>query len=186
VRGVSSGASLPPSRPSRRRPCARRRDTAGSTSRSDGRRPVWPDGPSGRRDASWALRPGRKPKLRSENDGSKMGLKAWLNACWRTQSMTVGTPNSRSPPSGLGTITWRTGWVGTCQRRGSGGCPARRPSGEGAAPLPSCRRDRGRRRCARRAVTPGRGCQLRGRPPRVHDPGGVRGGLGRRRIGAAL
>jgi len=29
----------------------------------------------------WALRPGRKPKLRSENVGSKSGLRTWLNAC---------------------------------------------------------------------------------------------------------
>src|SRR5664280_1220400 len=52
--------------------------------------------------AWWALRPGRKPKLRSENEGSKMGLRTWLDACWRKRSVTGGHPELPLPTAGLG------------------------------------------------------------------------------------
>lgn len=55
-----------------------------------------------------ALRPGLKPKLESENVGSKIGVSTWAMACWTTRSVTVGIPSSRLPPSGLGISTLRT------------------------------------------------------------------------------
>ncbi len=64
----------------------------------------------------------------------------------------------RHPADGAGSVR--------SPRRASGGSPARRPSGGAEADPPSCRRDRVHRRCARRAGGPGRGCPVRGSPPR--------------------
>ena len=41
--------------------------------------------------APWAERPGRKPKLDSENPGSKIGVRTCRMACWSTRSITFGT-----------------------------------------------------------------------------------------------
>ena len=61
--------------------------------------------------APWAHLPGRKPKLPSENVGSKIGWRTWSKACWIRRSSTVGIPSVRTPlPPGLGISTFRTGW----------------------------------------------------------------------------
>ena len=38
-----------------------------------------------------------------------MGCSTCSSACWIKRSVTVGMPSSRSPPSGLGIVTRRTG-----------------------------------------------------------------------------
>jgi hypothetical protein len=58
--------------------------------------------------AWWADRPGRKPKLCSENVGSHRFCRTCSRACWISLS-THGTPSFLTPPSGLGISTRLTG-----------------------------------------------------------------------------
>src|SRR5499427_5394982 len=55
--------------------------------------------------AWWADRPGRKPKLCSENVGSHRSWRTCSRACWISLSTTHGTPSFLTPPSGLGIST---------------------------------------------------------------------------------
>ncbi len=60
--------------------------------------------------ASWALRPGRKPKAASLKWGSKIGVSVCRSACWMKRSSTVGIPRERFPlPPGFGVSTRLTG-----------------------------------------------------------------------------
>ena len=59
--------------------------------------------------ASVALRLGRNPKLHGRKSASKIGSRTSFAACCATRSRTVGIPNGRFRPSGLGISTRRTG-----------------------------------------------------------------------------
>ena len=65
--------------------------------------------PCAARTASCALRPGRNPQLDSLNSGSKIGCNTCSKACCSSRSITVGMPNCRLSPFGLGISTRRTG-----------------------------------------------------------------------------
>jgi len=52
---------------------------------------------------------GRNPKLQDRKSASNNGSRTILAACWHTLSVTVGMPNGRVDPSGLGISTRRTG-----------------------------------------------------------------------------
>ena len=57
------------------------------------------------RTASCAERPGLKPKLDSENSGSKIGVSIWAMDCWTSRSRTMGIPSGRTPPACFGIST---------------------------------------------------------------------------------
>ena len=59
--------------------------------------------------ASVVDRFGRNPKLAGRKSASNNGSRTILAACWATLSTTVGMPNGRFDPSGLGISTRRTG-----------------------------------------------------------------------------
>ena len=59
--------------------------------------------------ASVADRLGRNPYEHDRKSASKIGSNTILAACWATRSRTVGIPNGRLRPSGLGISTRRTG-----------------------------------------------------------------------------
>jgi hypothetical protein len=142
------------------------------------------------RSASWALRPGRNPKLDPENAGSRMGSRTCVIACCTSRSTVPGLdpgiwmPSWRSPPPGLGIETPRRacpregGGVVVCSYRPAGSRPIFRGSQQSShaglrrsshphpvrhrSPLPACRPGPG----SRRRSPPPSGVALR----LVHDP----------------
>ena len=137
--------------------------------------------------AWWALRPGRKPKLRSENEGSKIGERTWLNACWRKRSGDRRHAQLALPAPGLG------------DRHPADGARLVRARVEALADLRPGGLQVGPKLLHRDAVGIGGAAVAFDAPqrpgevlsgeealPEVHDPGGVRDRHRRRRIGAAL
>jgi hypothetical protein len=61
--------------------------------------------------ASWAPRPGRKPKLVASNRASHSGSSAFFTRACMIWSKTVGMPSGRSLPLALGMYTRRAGWA---------------------------------------------------------------------------
>ena len=59
--------------------------------------------------ASWAERPGRKPKLLSWKVGSNIGASACATACCTIRSTAVGMPSSLTLPSPFGISARLTG-----------------------------------------------------------------------------